>query len=388
MTLFDTMNTTLKINQAGILDLDNGEIQDADLYLENGIIKEISSKITISAADTLDARGLILTSGLCDAHAHIFYNTREGYIGLDPEVYHLRKGTTCIIDQGSAGADCFELFHRHVIVTSELMIKEVLNCSRMGMYASSLCGPGELANLGDLSQTAFLSVYQKHPEDIIGVKLRLTPNICPHHPEKALKMASDLAAELEVPLVIHPNGAEIEDRLLFETLRTGDIYTHTYHDSPVGILNDRGEVKELAWEARKRGVIFDTAHGSNSLTFPVLHAALEQGFEPDIISTDLHNGNYNGPVYDLPTTISKFLCLGVPLHTAVNKALTAPVRIWKLKGKSTCIRAGQSADLAAFRLDRSGHEYTDAQGNRITGPYRLIPQFTILKTRVHFPCDS
>lgn len=379
------MYTTLIIRRAGLLDLESGTVESADLFLERGAIREIAPSISVSARDELDARGLLLTPGLCDAHGHIFHGTDRGYIGLDPHRYHLPFGTTCILDQGSAGADNYGYFRQQVLLRTDALCKEILNCSRIGMYASSLSGGGELAELNDLDEERFCRTYAGNSEDILGVKIRLTPNVCPKQPEEALRRAAALARKLGLPLVVHPNEAELEDRVLFETLQAGDVYTHTYHDSAVGILEADGRVKDLAWQARRRGVIFDTAHGLNSLSFPVLRAAMEQGFEPDTISTDLHNGNYMGPVYDLPTTISKFLCLGMPLHTALAKTITEPARIWRLADKCVKLEAGQRADLAAFALDRSGHTYVDAAGNHLTGQFRLIPKFTVLGERLYLP---
>ena len=379
------MYTTLKIRQASLLDLENGQTKTVDLYLEKGVIQEIAPEISLSAHDELDARGLLLTPGLCDAHAHIFHDTPQGFIGLDPHRCHLPFGVTAVIDQGSAGADNYHYFKQHVLLRTDALCREILNCSRTGMFVSSLSGAGELADLGTLDKEAFRRVLSSDPENIAGVKIRLTPNVCPARPEAALKAASELAQEVGLPLVVHPNDAEMDDTLLFDTLRAGDVYTHAYHASSVGILDENGAVKQAAWRARERGVIFDTAHGLNSLSFPVLRSALEQGFDPDTISTDLHNGNLNGPVFDLPTTVSKFLCLGMPLHTAMDKAISAPARIWKLTEKCTRIEAGRRADLAAFRLDSSGHEYVDAKGNTLSGPYRLLPQFTVLGRRVYLP---
>lgn len=379
------MYTTLIIRRAGILDLETGNQEIADLYLERGVIQEIAPNIRTRARDELDGQGLILTPGLCDAHGHIFHDTDRGFIGLDPHRYHLPFGTTCVIDQGSAGADNYELFRQHVLLRSDALCKEILNCSRIGMYASSLSGTGELAEMKDLDEEAFCRVLETDRENILGVKIRLTPNVCPERAEEALRRASALAQRLDLPLVVHPNQADMDDRFLFETLQTGDVYTHAYHDSAVGILGADGLVKDVARKARERGVIFDTAHGLNSLSFPVLRAAMEQGFEPDTISTDLHNGNWRGPVYDLPTTISKFLCLGMPLQTALAKTITEPARIWNLADKCVTLEAGQRADIAAFALDRSGHTYVDAAGNQLTGPYRLLPKFTILGERLYFP---
>lgn len=381
------MYTTLVIRQAGILDLETGHREIADLYLERGIIREIAPHIAANARDELDGRDLILTPGLCDAHGHVFHGTDRGFIGLDPHEYHLPFGTTCVIDQGSAGADNYEFFRRHVLLRSDAMCKEILNCSRIGMYASSLSGAGELADLRNLDEEVFCRVLEADRENILGVKIRLTPNVCPERPIEALQKAVALARKVGLPLVVHPNQADMEDYVLFESLQAGDVYTHAYHDSAVGILGTDGLVKRVAWKARERGVIFDTAHGLNSLSFPVLRAAMEQGFEPDTISTDLHNGNWKGPVYDLPTTISKFLCLGMPLHKALAKAITEPVRIWNLADKCVKLEAGQRADIAAFSLDQSGHTYVDAAGNLLVGSYRLLPRFTVLGERVYLPVE-
>ena len=379
------MYTDLLIRQALILNLENGEMEPADLYLEGGRIREMGPTLSRTARDELDGRGLILTPGLCDVHGHIFHDTGLGFIGLDPYRYHLPFGTTCVIDQGSCGADNYELFRRHVLLRTDVMCREILNYSRIGMYVDSLSGAGELENLDWLDDDAFVRTLHSDPEHILGVKVRLTPNVCPANPEKALAKAAGLAHRLGMPLVVHPNQADMEDRVLFETLQAGDVYTHCYHDSDVGILAADGTVKTLARQARERGVIFDTAHGLNSLAFPVLRAAMEQNFAPDTISTDLHNGNYMGPVFDLPTTISKFLCLGMPLHIALAKAITEPAKIWNLKEKCVRIEVGQPVDLAAFSLDEGGHTYVDAAGNILEGKYRLIPRFTVLRDRLYMP---
>ena len=379
------MYTDLLIRQALILNLENGEMEPADLYLEGGCIREMGPTLSRTARDELDGRGLILTPGLCDVHGHIFHDTGLGFIGLDPHRYHLPFGTTCVIDQGSCGADNYDLFRRHVLLRTDVMCREILNYSRIGMYVDSLSGAGELENLEWLDDDAFIRTLRSDPEHILGVKVRLTPNVCPADPEKALGKAAGLAHRLGMPLVVHPNQAAVEDKVLFETLQSGDVYTHCYHDSDVGILAADGTVKTLARQARERGVIFDTAHGLNSLAFPVLRAAMEQDFEPDTISTDLHNGNYMGPVFDLPTTISKFLCLGMPLHVALAKTITEPARIWNLKEKCVRIEEGQPADIVAFSLDESGHAYVDAAGNRLEGKYRLIPHFTVLRDRLYVP---
>ncbi len=66
-------------------------------------------------------------------------------------------------------------------------------------------------------------------------------------------------------------------------------------------------------EARDRGVIFDIGHGMGSFAFKTARAMLANGFAPDCISSDVHALCIEGPAFDLLTTMSKFLCLDMPL---------------------------------------------------------------------------
>ena len=53
------------------------------------------------------------------------------------------------------------------------------------------------------------------------------------------------------------------------------------------ILDENGRIFPEVWSARERGVLFDSAQGRIHCSFPVARAAIEQGFPPDVISTDL-----------------------------------------------------------------------------------------------------
>ena len=94
-------------------------------------------------------------------------------------------------------------------------------------------------------------------------------------------------------------------------LKPGDIYTHTYHAYPSSIIEaSTGSVWSDIISAQKRGVYFDIGHGQQSFSWTVAEISSRQGFWPDMIGTDIHIGNFDGPAYDLPTVLSKFLHLG------------------------------------------------------------------------------
>lgn len=384
---------SLLIKNANVMDLPTGRVERREIYIENGVIKRISSKIDKNAQYVADADGLIVTAGLVDVHSHLYHNTE--LIGVDPQRYDLPKGVTYCIDQGSAGADNYADFRDRVIASTDVRVRSFLNCSRIGMPVSSLAdtgeepGPGELAETAYFDRDALMETYRTYADELLGVKVRLTPNICPKRPLETLREVVSVAEELGVRVSVHGNhalGLKAED--ILGVLRKGDIFTHTYHDGETGILDEDGNVRECVRRAREKGVIFDTGHGVNSLSFKVMKRAAEQGFFPDTISTDLHNLNINGPVYDMPTTISKFLCCGMPIHEALKRCILNPAELLGLKDKAVCLREGDVADIAAFERKEGLFAYKDAMKVSIEGRYRLEARFTVAGSKLFYGTSS
>ncbi len=378
------MFSSLLIANAAVLDFGNGGFRRTDIRIENGVVALVQPEQPRGGVQcVLDASGLVVTPGLADFHAHIYHGS--GCIGLDPHAHHLPRGVTCVVDQGSAGADNYEDFRSRVLFRTGALCKAFLNCSRAGMPLGSLApgGDGELADIGNLDAAACVEVYERHRDELLGLKIRLTPNLCRHDPVDALERALAIAETLSVPLVVHPNGAETGAAEILGRLRRGDVFTHAFNNSRIGILDEKGGVRDCVLEARERGVVFDTGHGAGSMSFPVLEKALSAGFRPDIISTDLHNANVDGPVYDLPTTLAKFVSFGLPLHQAFRLALHSPVALFGLTEKATAIAEGAKADIAAFSVVREARDYFDADGVLLKGACGIAAAFTVLGDRLY-----
>ena len=92
-------------------------------------------------------------------------------------------------------------------------------------------------------------------------------------------------------------------------MRPGDIFTHCFAHvrGRTAIVDDNGKVRPYVWDAQKNGIIFDVGHGGGSFLFEQAVPALEQGFLPNSISTDLHTGSMNGGMKDMLNVMSKFL---------------------------------------------------------------------------------
>src|SRR5207302_1097055 len=84
--------------------------------------------------------------------------------------------------------------------------------------------------------------------------------------------------------------------------------------------------------------VFDVAHGRMHVNFPVVRAAFAEGFYPDTISSDLTSGGAAGCVKDLPTTMGKFLSLGMPLPDVVRAVTANPAKAIGRDGRLGTLR--------------------------------------------------
>ena len=71
---------------------------------------------------------------------------------------------------------------------------------------------------------------------------------------------------------------------------------------------------------------------------------------PGTISSDLHQFNVTGPVFDLVTTLSKFLHLGMPLEKVIECATINPARTFRFPNQPGTLRVGSEADVAVFQI--------------------------------------
>ena len=104
---------------------------------------------------------------------------------------------------------------------------------------------------------------------------------------------------------------------------------------------------------------------------------MEQGFISDVISTDLHSGNINGPVYDLPTTLSKFLNLGLSLEEVIEKSTIAAARAIGREDDLGHLTLGTVADVAVFDVIEGEFELFDTHGTMVIANRKLQADLTI-----------
>jgi dihydroorotase len=143
------------------------------------------------------------------------------------------------------------------------------------------------------------------------------------------------------------------------------------------VVDDDGQLNEVARRAWDSGVIMDIGHGTGSFAYETAEALMSAGRRPDVISTDLHQLSINGPAYDLPTCMSKFLHLGMPLRDVVAATTSRPAEILGIRDEVGTLRPGSVADVALFRLLPGRFPLYDIWGEMREAEALLVNTLTI-----------
>jgi dihydroorotase len=325
------------------------------------------------AAARIDAGGLIVAPGLIDFHAHTFL----GALGLGRDIDPVCRstGVTTLVDAGSTGAANFPLLKELLIDQVNTRIYAFLHVSTIGQADLHV---GESTYLDHHNPQAAAAMAGEHPDRIVGIKVRQQRDAVGRNGLRPLELAKQ-AAELAggLPVMVHVTDPPEALGRILDRLGPGDVVTHFLHGRGMGILDDRGRVDPAVWEARRRGVVFDLGHGRNHLSFPVARAALQEGFTPDTISSDLHRGALAGTVRNLPHVLSKFLNLGMDLLPVLAAATATPARLLKAEGRLGTLQPGSLADIALLELESGTFSFEDTEGNLLEGHCRLTPRCTV-----------
>jgi dihydroorotase len=354
----------------------------SDVAIASGRVAAVQPTIEPRLCQTVvDATGRLVTPGLIDAHVHVFEGV--SHYGVNADATCLARGATTVVDAGSAGADTFDGFRRYVIEASATRILAHVNISTMGMLSRNI---GELEDIRWADVPKALETIERHRDVVLGVKVRLTKHELVGRDAglRPLHLAREAADAAGVALMVHPQEAWASslDEVL-GVLRAGDILTHTYHGLEHGILDDDGRVRAAARTARDRGVAFVVGHGEGSFDWDVCERALRQDFPPATISSDLHKYNVGGPVYDLVTTVSKFLLLGVPLEDAIRMVTADPARLIGCSDDLGTLKVGAVGDAVVLEVQDGRFEFADSGGAVRHGSQRLVPTGVVKAGIVH-----
>jgi dihydroorotase len=347
-----------------------------DVAIRDGRIAEVGPDLDRSKArEEVDATGGIITPGLVDLHTHVYWGAT--YWGIEADPVAARTGVTTWLDVGSSGSYSWPAFRRFLIEPSKSRIFALLNASSIGLIAPTW----EFSNLDYLDLDLAEAIVNANRDLILGIKARIDQNTTRGVGIRALELARELADRVGLPLMTHIGYGPPTIDEVAPLLRPGDILTHCFTGGDMKIVDDTGVPNPAIMALRDRGLILDIGHGTGSFSYDTAEAMLQAGVMPDVISSDIHQMAVQGPMFDLPTTLSKFLNLGLTLPEVIERATSRPAAAMRRPDLGT-LQPGSVADVAIFSLEEGDYVFRDVRMQPRRGTKRLINTLTMIDGEV------
>jgi dihydroorotase len=363
-----------------VIDPKNKIDEQMDVTIANGKIFQVEKNVPAkNAKRVIDVTGLYVTPGIIDMHVHVFNGTdvdayiANGLTSLPPDGFTFRAGVTTVVDAGSSGWRNFRQFKKQTIDKAQTRVLAFLNIVGNGM-----AGRFEEQDVTDMNpqQTAYM-ITKLFPDIIVGIKAA-------HFwgDFTQVDRAVEAGKLANVPVMIDfgehqpPNSIEA---LFMQHLRPGDIFTHTFSYGPTvreTVVDDSGKVKPFVFTAQKRGIIFDVGHGGGAFSWRQAIPAMRQGFQPNVISTDLHAESMNGGMKDMSNVMSKFLNMGMSLQEVILRSTWNPANVIKRTDLGN-LSVGADADIAVFNLRKGDFGFLDVRKTKLKGTQKLEAGLTI-----------
>lgn len=365
------MTGDILIQNGHVLDPIQGINEVCDIAVKDGVI--VPAEEIKSFKQTINAKGCWVTPGLIDYHVHTADKITE--IGIPQDIFCFASGVTTVVDAGSTGVDNYEQF-RSRISASQVRTFALLNVSSRGLETLKHHEDMEPEHFDVDRIRRFFTCYA---DQLIGMKLRISKEIVGELEDKPLLRAIEIAETIGCPVEVHTTNPAIPAGKLATILRPGDIYAHVYQGRGDTILEDDGQLKAEILSARRRGVMFDAANGGNHFAFSIAGPAIEQGFLPDIISTDLTTLSlFQTPqVFSLPFVLSKYLAMGLSLESVFLASIQTPARLLGKERELGSLCYGTCADIAIHRLVECQVIFSDSLGQTLAGTKLLRTEMTV-----------
>lgn len=327
-----------------------------DIIINQGKIEAITTAYTGDAHIITVPDNMFVSPGWIDVHTHAFPKYKP-YCAQPDEIGY-KTGVTTVVDAGSTGADDLALFYK-MRAKSVTRVYNFLNISRIGLKWQN-----ELSDMSLIDVALFKEAVATYPEMVVGMKARMSASVVGQNGMKPLIEARNISLHTTLPVMVHIGSAPPRLEEVFHLLEKGDIVTHCFHGKTGNHLFTGNEaVTQAVQQALDKGVFFDIGHGTSSFSFSIAEAAKERGIPFHSISTDIYEKNQlEGPVYDMATTMTKFLAVGHSLETVIQAVTETPAQMIG-KQELGSLEAGKIADMTFFTIDETNIDLQDAFGN-------------------------
>lgn len=335
-----------------------------DVAVRDGRIAAVDTRVDVAPGTvSVDVSGLYVFPGLVDIHTHVF----GGYAGwLFPDQHALPYGVTTVVDAGGAGWRDMDRFRKSIVEPSTARVLGFVNIVGAGMT-----GPPE-QNIEEMDVASCAAAVRDNADIAVGTKAAHFGGPGWESAGGAIQAARESDSMAMIDFAPKPTRSYAE---LLERMGPGDIHTHMYA-AHIPLLDREARIQDYVWAARERGVVFDTGHGGGSFWFRIAVPAVRQGFPPDTVSTDLHKSSRLMADAIMPTTMSKYMAMGMTLQEAVYRSTQRPAEVLH-RPELGHLTPGAAADVAVFALREEPCGFVDSGRARLAADRRLECEMTL-----------
>ncbi|KAI8070738.1 amidohydrolase [Gongronella butleri] len=379
--LFSFIEYDTVIKNGTVIDTEKQVEVKADVAIRDGKVAAIGPDLAIANASTcriIDATGQYVSPGLIDMHTHVYWGST--YWGIEAEPIGASTGVTTWVDAGSAGAYTFPGFRRHIIDRAQVRIFSLLHVSALGLTGRTF----ELTHDEMVDVDMAAATIEANRDRIKGIKVRMDRDATNNTGLRGIQRARELGDRTGLPVMIHIGLAPPHMADLLPYLKKGDILTHCCTGLSNRLVDDNGGLLPIYQQLKEQGVVLDLGHGTGSFNFSSAEAMARNDALPDVLSSDLHQISRSVNVYDLPTTLSKYLYMGLPLAQVIAKATYAPAQILN-EPQLGVLKAGCPADIACFKLEEGSYTLRDAANVERTTNKMLVNTLTMVNGAILTP---
>ena len=330
--------------------LRNGKIFDGESFLsgevliEDGIIAALGRFEAEIDAQTIvmDAEGCMICPGLVDIQVHTDEISGDPY-GFPALLATVPFGVTAAVDA------CANL---PAEVSADLPIETAA-------LVSLALQDGEI-NYNEIERR-----LADYGDRALGVKIYF---------DRAQGRVATLAEIREVSAfakgrglltMVHCTDSPAPMKDIARALSKGDILTHAYHGAPHTVADEGYAAYRLA---KEKGIVIDAGMAGGVHTdLAVLKGAIERGFFPDVISSDItrFSAYTRGGIYGITMCMSICRALGMSEEAVLRAVTSRAAAAVKREGRWGRLTAGGRADLCVLSFGAAEIDIEDKAKNRL-----------------------
>ena len=333
---------------------DGSEFFESDLLIENDKITAIDTTIKCEDAMEIDCSGCIISSGLVDIHTHLSEMGNKSF-GFPADMATIPFGVTYAVDA------CAE---NTIVSNLDRM------CVQTAVFIPIII-KGD--SLDYESMQARISLYG---ERVVGVKVYFDESLKNGTTENHFCLACAFAREKKLKVMVHCSYSPVEMEKIVDILQAGDIITHAYH----GGYHTIDENDYIAYKkAKKKCVLIDAGMAGGVHTdFAILKQAIESGYIPDVISSDItkFSAYMRGGIYGLPMCMSIARLCGMK-EIDIFKSVTIKAAKAVHKEEWFGLRIGSIATLSVIKWADTQIAIKDRANNLLTSEQGYVCKMTV-----------